>query len=243
MPTPRPTSRSSRLGDLLVEDLLRLFEYVACHAAGWIVRLPPVREGRRLPVVLVPGLIGRGLFWYRLRGDLVRAGHPVHVLDFGFQLGRVRPKGAALERYLEREDLRDAVVVAHSMGGLITAAMSDAGWQRVRRLIAIATPWQGSRLASCLPFSPAMWDLAAGSPLVTGLARDLPRRPVTNLVARLDTVVWPNANARLPAGGDERVLPIDGHLTPVMGPVGRRLLLRAVTTACQPAGGQLASTS
>src|SRR5690606_25865243 len=80
--------------------------------------------------------------------------HPVHVVT---GLGRNRmavPDGAvAAARYLRENDLRGVIIVAHSKGGLIGKHLMtlEDPEGRVARLIAIATPFAGSRYARFLP--------------------------------------------------------------------------------------------
>jgi triacylglycerol lipase len=102
------------------------------------------------PVLLLPGIYER---WQFLRpvADLLREeGHPVHVLT------RLRwntaPLAASAEHvtaYLREHDLRDVLVVAHSKGGLIGkyAMLHGDPEGRITRMIAIATPFAGSRYA------------------------------------------------------------------------------------------------
>ena len=85
---------------------------------------------------------------------LHRAGHPVHVLaNLGWNGGTVDAAAALTVEHLREHDLTDAVVVAHSKGGLIgKAAMLDAvDGGRIRAMAAISTPFSGSIYARYAP--------------------------------------------------------------------------------------------
>lgn len=143
-----------RLGVLLLD-----YEYAARHQVRALFdRGEPEAlvsgGGTRAPVVLLPGIYETWRFLRPLARRLRRSGHPVHVI---VALGR---NGMSLARaaeivsgHLAANDLRGVVIVAHSKGGLVAKAllgMPDAAG-RVRRVVAIATPFSGSELARFVP--------------------------------------------------------------------------------------------
>lgn len=106
--------------------------------------------GTAPPVLLLPGIYER---WHFLRpvADLLRdQGHPVHVLTrLRWNTAPVAASAEHVAAYLQEHDLREVLVVAHSKGGLIGKfAMLHADPEgRIARMIAIATPFAGSRYA------------------------------------------------------------------------------------------------
>lgn len=110
--------------------------------------------GDRSPILIVPGVYEPWRFMLPLIRELHEQGHSVHVIE-PLRNNRIPvPSGARLVHdYLAARDLRDVVIVAHSKGGLIgkhVMSFADAE-QRIRGMIAIATPFGGSRYASLLP--------------------------------------------------------------------------------------------
>lgn len=197
-------------------------EHVSCFArevaVHWIYGLlhplglvqPPPRpfgpaldpEEPEVPVLLVPGYgVNRAcMFW--LAAWLRRRGWrwvwPVTN----------RPRGAGVFGYAvrlsEKVDHLRAVsgaeqvdIVAHSMGGVVVACMmlQLGGAERVRRLITLGTPWQGSRLAVFGRLAEAR-DMLPGSPLL-GTLGPLPV-PVISLYSRWDHMVIPAGSALTP---------------------------------------------
>lgn len=106
--------------------------------------------GTAPPVLLLPGIYERSQF-LRPVADLLRdQGHPVHVLTrLRWNTAPVAASAEHVTTYLAEHDLHDVLVVAHSKGGLIGKyAMLHADPEsRITRMIAIATPFAGSRYA------------------------------------------------------------------------------------------------
>ena len=76
--------------------------------------------GTGRPVVVIPGVYEDWRFMLPLVRRLHEAGHPVHVLTLLRRNRRAVPKAADLiAGYIRDRDLSDAMIVAHSKGGLI----------------------------------------------------------------------------------------------------------------------------
>ena len=108
------------------------------------------RSGDRTPVVVLPGIYESWRFMLPLIAAIHDRGHPVHVIDVLRRNGRPVDEGAdAVVRYLDEHDVRGAVIVAHSKGGLVgkRAMVAGATPDRVTAMLAIATPFAGSRYA------------------------------------------------------------------------------------------------
>lgn len=113
-------------------------------------------QGTRRPVVILPGIYEDWRFMLPLVERLSASGHPVHVVP---ELRRNRDvimdSATLVAGLLQQRDLRDAVIVAHSKGGLIgkqvliddAAAQATGGPVRVAHMVAINTPFAGSAYA------------------------------------------------------------------------------------------------
>ncbi|MFJ5106391.1 MULTISPECIES: alpha/beta hydrolase [unclassified Glutamicibacter] len=153
---------SSRLSRWAALSRAWLQDYL--YAGAWQLRslLPGTEAGRLLsgshpaaePVVLIPGIWESWKFLLPLADALHQAGHPVHVIpQLGFNRGTVPEMSQVVSSYLGRAQLDDAVLVAHSKGGLIGKYLMSASSQgyRINRMIAIGTPFSGSRYARYAP--------------------------------------------------------------------------------------------
>lgn len=107
-------------------------------------------EGHLASVLILPGVYERWRFMLPLIRELHGRGHPVHIID-GLRDNRAPVStGAQLtDAYLAEHDLYNVVIVAHSKGGLIGKHVMSFGESegRVRTMVAIATPFGGSRYA------------------------------------------------------------------------------------------------
>ncbi|CAM5427106.1 hypothetical protein GCM10023068_05690 [Leifsonia shinshuensis] len=177
-PRPHPLRGVLRLGRR-IGVVLADYEYVLRHQlrAAFDRGAPEAlvdEGGEGGPVVLLPGIYETWRFLHPLARRLHAAGHPVHVVA-GLGDNRM-PLGEAVdrvERHLRENHLSGVTIVAHSKGGLVARlllARPDAS-ARIRRVVAIATPFSGSVLAAWVPF-PAVRALRRGHPDLVRLAAD-----------------------------------------------------------------------
>jgi len=172
-------------------------------------------SGHLAPVLIIPGVYESWQFLRPLIDALHEQGHPVHVVTL-LQHNRRPVIDAAdvVAEYLRGSDLTDLVIVAHSKGGLIgkylmTQLDPD---DRIRRLVAISTPFLGSRYARYLPAA-SLRAFSITDPALAALAADerLNSR-VVSIFGRFDPhipegSILPGAeNVRINTGGHFRIL-------------------------------------
>lgn len=107
-------------------------------------------SGSLTPALIIPGVYERWHFMLPLIRELHEGGHPVHVVDALSNNRLAVTEGAQIvDAYLTEHDLQNVVIVAHSKGGLIGKHVMEFGESsgRVRAMVAIATPFSGSRYA------------------------------------------------------------------------------------------------
>ena len=166
--------------------------YAVCSVVGSVVHPGHHPHGNRRPVVLVPGFLGRGLAFVRLKGALARKGYPVYVADLGYGVGCIRDKARHLEEFVDDQGLEDYYAVGHSMGGIISLAMSEPARNRVRHFITLGTAFKGAVLSYLLPFLPAARQLNPDSPILRTVARRAREHDnVTPVVAKWDEIALP----------------------------------------------------
>lgn len=201
---------------------------------GLVRRDTPARyaEGTLSPVLLLPGVVEEWTLMRAIADRLSGEGHPVHVLP---ELGRntmTVPEGSALAAaYLAAHDLRDVIVVAHSKGGLIGKHLliGDADG-RVRRVVAVATPFAGSILARWFPWRIVRALRPADTTIVAMSA-------ITDVHHRI-TSIYPVFDPHIPAGSH-----LDGATNVRVAAIGHfRILddpevLDAVAEAARAASG------
>lgn len=170
--------------------------------------------GDKAPVIVLPGVYETWKFLQPLVESLHERGHPVHVVE-ALKDNR-RPVADAAEQvaaFLRAADLHDVVLVAHSKGGLAgKLVMVGPEASRVSGMLAVATPFSGSRYARVMvgqtlrAFSPA-------NPSILSIARN--QRVNTRIVSvfgQFDPHIPESSelvgarNVRLETGGHFRIL-------------------------------------
>jgi len=154
------------------------------------------RSGQR-DVVVLPGIWETWRFLLPLVERLHAAGHPVHAVT------ALRTNGATVDSsadvvasYLEDHDLRDVLIVAHSKGGLIgkEVMVRPGSSPRVRKMLAISTPFSGSVYAPYLVL-PSLRAFSPRDPTTVRLAAE---REVN---ARI-TSIWAAFDPHIPGGSE-----------------------------------------
>ncbi|MET1153647.1 alpha/beta fold hydrolase [Arthrobacter sp.] len=102
------------------------------------------------PVVVIPGIYESWKFMRPLIEHVHGLGHPVHVVEpLGYNVGSIARMAGIVGDYLRRHDLQNVTIIAHSKGGLIGKfVMTAESAGRVQRMVAIGTPFSGSRYAT-----------------------------------------------------------------------------------------------
>lgn len=173
------------------------------------------RSGTGRPVVVIPGIYEDWRFMLPLVRRLHEAGHPVHVVTV-LQRNRLAvPKAAELiASYLRQQSLDDVMIVAHSKGGLIGkyVMMSLDPDERVAGMVAVCTPFSGSRYAAFM-LLPSLRAFSPRNAVTLQLAREERiNERVTSLYGLFDPhipegSVLPGArNIQLHTGGHFRIL-------------------------------------
>lgn len=203
-----------QLRDILGE-ISALSLYALSSVVGNWVQPKHRHHGWYRPVVLVPGFMGRGLAFWRLKRALVRHGYPVYVADLGYGVGCIEKKADLLEEFIDRHEIDDFYVVGHSMGGLISMAMSESYRSKVRHFVTLGTAFHGAVLSYLFPVFPAARQLNPSSRLLPRLVeRVRDHDNVTTIVAEWDEIAIPIQSCRVE--GCREVTGVGGHAQLIM---------------------------
>jgi len=168
-------------------------------------------QGSERPVVILPGVYETWRFLRPIADELNRRGHPVHVMrSMGVNRDTIPATARRVADEVAALDLRGVALVAHSKGGLIGKHLLayDDPDGRLDRLVAVATPFGGSRLARYAVGS-TLRAFLPGDPVIQSLAAE-------NAVNSRITSIYPRIDPNIPEGsrleGATNVeIPIWGH--------------------------------
>lgn len=173
------------------------------------------RRTEKLPVMLVHGYrCNSGLWWWMI--DRLRAaGFAADAIDLEPALVSIDRFAEQLhchiEAYLQDTGSIKLRLVTHSMGGLVARAyLQRYGTARVDKLIALACPHHGTRIAR-LGCGQNAREMEPGSAWLAALGEPAPVPAVTIWSAH-DNFVGPQTSSRL-SGAQDFVLAGIGHLT------------------------------
>lgn len=189
----------------------------ALQLGGMTSRVDPddYRTGPERPCIVIPGVYETWHFMRPIIEALHDRGHPVFVVtDLRHNRRPVLESAETVSRFVAERGLDDVFIAAHSKGGLIGkyAMLKLDPQRRLVRMVAIATPFSGSRYANWAP-NRTLRAFRASDPITSMLAaEDLVNDRITSVYGEFDPIipessVLPGArNVRLPVGGHFRVL-------------------------------------
>ena len=225
----RRVARRLRLAAAWAAD----YAYVArWQVQEFLVRRDPSRYlnpapgvPRREDVVLIPGVYENWQFLRPLAESLAEQGHPVHaVAALGYNRGRIDEMARRVEAYMESAGLQDTLIVAHSKGGLIgKQVLLGRQGQRIRRMVAVNTPFSGSPYAR-LFFVPSIRAFSPRNALLRSLQASLDANArITSIYASFDPHI--PGGSRLDGARNIQISGM-GHFRPLGDPGLHRLVLR-----------------
>ncbi len=224
---------------MLVAEFWALLRFQALILAEpWRRDGPPASSHATLPlVILLHGIYCSRGVWRPVMRHLQQAGDcEVRALDIAPCTADLASQTQLLIDWLETNvrPNRRAIVVTHSLGGLIArGALSQRSRSRVDLLICIGTPHAGSRIAEWLHTRIAQ-DLCPKSSALAKLATtatDVSR--ITCLYTEHDELVIPASSAVLPGTRQIKVSGV-GHLALIYSPVVLQAIRDALRDSTLP---------
>jgi pimeloyl-ACP methyl ester carboxylesterase len=234
----RPSDRRPAHGNRVVRGIVLLGAFAEDYAiAGWVqvralvTRSAPERYRRGDPtkptVVLVPGVYETWLFMKPVADLLNERGYPVAVVrGLGYNRRPVVDTSTRLARALSRRPAPPAgrVVVAHSKGGLVGKHLMLTAGERldIRGMVAVCTPFAGSRLARWL-LDPSLRAFLPTDSTIVSLSKhaDVNSRIVS---------IYPPVDQHVPdgsqlAGATNVEVDVPGHFRLLSDPLGLAAIL------------------
>lgn len=212
------------------ESLTTLYLYTL--AQPLLALIPRLRIGGEGPVVvLVHGFVCNAGMWGPLQRHLQKRGfgriYAVSLDPFYRSVPRSLAEfESKLSHILKREDAEQAVLIGHSMGGVLARVFRHRNCARVKACITIGAPHSGtelSRWVSRLENGPARPDMLWLKELNVLAHDDRRDEGVLNIWSRADNIVYPQSNAQLSHARDA-CLDGFGHLHLASAPATLNLI-------------------
>lgn len=196
-----------------------IVDYVYLLRGGVAIRRRPPKHYRHytkenmVPVILLSGLFLKWHFLRHLGNKISRAGHPTYIVpSLGRNLLSIPWSARLVRELLEEHSLSNVVVVGHSKGGLIGKYLlaHHNNDRRIKAVIAIATPFTGSRLARTVPHN-AFRELTHESETIQKLQKTTGvNKRIYSLIPAYDNHVWSDEGSYL-KGATNTIIPVRGH--------------------------------
>ena len=119
------------------------------------VFLNPKAHLQKHPVILIPGIYEKWEFMKPVAQTLFNAGYIIHIVEgIGYNRGTVEEMAEKVFTYVQKNQLKDCLIVTHSKGGLIGKyLLVNYNKPHVfKGMVALNTPFSGSVYAYFLPF-------------------------------------------------------------------------------------------
>jgi pimeloyl-ACP methyl ester carboxylesterase len=188
------------------------------HGLAFLSRKPPAHylgyiERGKAPIVLIPGIYTKWHFLKAIADPLSNLGHPIYVVDkLGYNTKEIPDAAKLVRELIDEKDLQNIIIIAHSKGGLIGKylLMKYNKDSRVKKMVAIATPFGGSQLARFIPHRPTK-ELSPESGVICelGKGKDV-NRLIISIFGLFDNHVWPTSSCQLDGATNIQV-PVYGH--------------------------------
>lgn len=147
----------------------------------------------KVPIIILPGILYNWASLKPLADYLSLKGHPVYIVPkLKNNLHDIPKSSKMVEEVIKQAKLKEAVIVAHSKGGLIAKHLMlyNDPKKIVRGLVAIATPFAGSGLATFIPHKSCK-ELVVNSEMIQRLEKQTKvNKKIVAIIPETDPVVW-----------------------------------------------------
>jgi triacylglycerol lipase len=167
----------------------------------------PAGSAKGMPILLVHGYFSNRGMWWRFRQRLANADvGPIYTITLSPLWGSIDEMVpqlvAKIETICTQTGHEKLIVVAHSMGGLVTRAYMTSnvnGSSRIAKLITLATPHHGTQMAN-FGIGQCVGEMQMKSGWLAALERgeeNIPHPNAVSIYTLNDDLVYPPENCRL----------------------------------------------
>lgn len=155
---------------------------------------------RRVPIIIIPGVFEKWYFMKEIADPLSLLGHPVYVLEnLGYNTSEIHKTANLVSELINDKNLENIIIIAHSKGGLIgkDILVSFNQYQKVKKVIAIATPFKGSEITKYISHK-IIKELSPESEIIKNLSKEIEvNQKIVSIFCNFDNHVWPETSSFL----------------------------------------------
>lgn len=168
----------------------------------------------KCPIIVLPGILGKWAFLKPLIEELSTDGHPVYIVPkLKSNLLNVPLSAKIVHELICDENIKDAVIVAHSKGGLVGKyLLANYGKEcKILGMVSIATPYSGSSMAKLIPHN-AFLELLPDSQIIKKLKNEKTvNKKIISIMPAYDNHVWSESGSYLEGACQNIVVNSKGH--------------------------------
>jgi len=198
------------------------------HYLGYI-------DSAKVPVLLIPGVNTKWHFLKRISDQISLAGHPVYVVKkLGYNRQAIPVSAQIVRDFLVDNDLQNVIILAHSKGGLIgkEVLLRHNQDRKVIKVIAIAAPFLGSKMAVNMP-DKALAELSPTSSILQDHNSSLlVNKDIISIYGWYDNHVWPTEHSVLEGAANIKV-ETGGHHQILSNPKTKQVVLEEIANITQ----------
>lgn len=190
----------------------------------------PISKEHKHPIIFLSGLTLRWGFLKHLADTLSHDDYPVYVVpDLKNSILAIPACAEKVNEIIDKNNLKDVTIVGFSKGGLIGKYLlahfnSD---ERIKKVIAIATPFSGTSLARFFPIKSFM-EVGAKAKIIKDLTQHKNiNKKIISIYPSFDNHVWPQGGSFLP-GAKNIELKVKGHHRIIFDKETQRLIVDCI---------------
>lgn len=176
------------------------------HYQGYVV-------DNKVPVIIIPGIFEKWSFMKKIADNVSHLGHPVYIVpNLGYNLYTIPNSSLMVANVIEKENLSNVVLVAHSKGGLIGKHLliHHNKENKILGMVSIATPYSGSSMAKLVPLDPVQ-ELLKDAEVIQDLrAHTTVNHKIVSIRPQYDNHIWAEEGSHLD-GAKNILVDVHGH--------------------------------
>lgn len=176
------------------------------HYQGYVV------DGK-VPVVIIPGILGKWSFMKKIADTVSKLGHPVYIVpNLSYNLYSVPESSDKVSEVIKNENLTNVILVAHSKGGLIGkhVLIHHNSNNTILGMVSIATPYSGSAMAKFVPYDPVRELLKDNATIKDLQSHEQVNTKIVSISPLYDNHVWAEKGSHL-KGAKNIDVDVHGH--------------------------------